>query len=945
MHSKKYIHCTVLLALTVGSILPATGQESEKRIPLPYGYTHTRTATGDYYVITGEELKKYPSIDLRNAFAGIVPGLIITERDGSTGIAAEETLGRNGITPKITETIRSVSPIYVVDDIPLDITEMPLDPEEIETVTFVKDIVGKTMFGPRAADGIIFIKTKRGTNKDRVLNINAEAGISVVDRFPDWVSGADYAQLNNQARTNDGMQPLYDNHAITQYGKNNPYDLYFPSTNYKDLMFNKEKSYRKVNVSSYGGNNFVKYYAYLGYAGEGDIFKMNKGDYNRINARANLDLKINDLLSVDVGIFGGLSLRKSPNYEYNTEDLLDFNNAIDDITRISPIAFPIYAKEPSSNGIPAYGLSNNFKYNPIGALNSCGYYNENGRSGRVNIALNLDFSQWVKGLTARTYFDFSAYNLTRIGKNEQFAGYTVTPNADYTDVNVVEIQKLITASAESKLHDYYYQKFSGYQNVSYAATFADDYQVQASLTYALSKFTRDGVENPLCEQNLNLAASFIYKNKYAVDAAMSYAGTQALIGKNQYRPFPSAGASWIISQEDFMQDVSFINNLKLRIQGGMLGVLTSSPMLFHYENKWQASSGDKFGPNSSGQWMGNQGQWAPSATFYNKWKNPHLNWEERKEVSVGINTTMLQNRLSLVYNYYNSLQDNQWVRPYNQYPLAAGFLEVPYVNYNQTRYYGSEIAARYTDKINKFSYSIGANAALPRSKYERIDEPKYKNDYQYRTGKPVDTYFGLITAGKYATDEEAQKVNQLFDATLHAGDLKYVDLNNDGAIDNNDMAPIGNTSPRFYYAINIDLAYRNFELHIVGDGKTGFDIPMTNRYFMNGWGDNTYSQFVAENIDSRYPRLTYNKVNNNFQASDFWLMKGNYFKIQNIELAYNLHVDGMKKVGLNKVRFFVRGANLLTISKVKDVDPESVNSGVSVYPLNRTFTAGFNLTF
>lgn len=926
----------------------------DDKIALPYGSAYKRNSTGDYFVLTGKDLEKYPSLDIRNALVGLIPGLSVTELDGSTGISAEEDRAQFGATNKVETYMRGKEPIFVIDDVPIDITEMPLDPDEIETITFVKDILGKTMYGPRAANGIVFIKTKRGKNNERILNVNVEAGVSAVDRFPNWVSGTDYARLNNKARQNDGMPALYDDASIAGYGKNDPYDKIYPNVNFKDMMFKDLKSYQRVNLSSTGGGNFVKYYAYLGYDGEGDNFKIgNTADYNRINARANLDMQVNKFINVQVDIFGGLSLRRSPNYGYSgnygkdnsddTEmDILEFKSAIDEATTVPPIAFPIHAAIDEETGDPWYGVSSNYKYNPIGNLLSNGYYTEKGRLGLVNIALNYDMSHLVKGLRSKTHVSFNTYNLTRIGKTERYAAYTVTPNADKTDVEIKKIQDPTNMSGQAKLHDYYFQRLSGYQTFSYNRSFGL-HDVQSALTYNISKYTRDQVENPLCEQNVNWMAGYTFDGKYSIQGAVTFSGTQSLIGANQYGFFPSVGASWVLSDEKFMKKVKFLDFLKLRAEYGELGYQSSTPSLFQYENKWLIGSGDKFGPNSSGQWMGNQAQWAPSVTSYNKWGNPNLDWEIRKEFSVGADALMLNRKLSVGVTYYNALHGNQWVQPSNKFPLVAGLMAVPYMNYNQTRYYGGELSAKFTDKIGDLRYSIGAMATLPRSTRVRYDEPKYKNDYQFREGAPTDAYFGLVYDGRFESDEEAQKVPQLFDEVLHKGDLKYADLNNDGVIDNNDMKQIGNTSPRLFYALNLYFAYKNFELTIIADGKSGFDAALTNKYFQNGWGDNTYSEFVKDNIDGDYPRLTYNKVNNNFQASEFWLRNGAYFKIQNVELAYNWRLPA--SAGLRHARFFIRGANLATISGIKDVDPESINAGVDRYPLNRTFTGGVKLTF
>ena len=366
-----------------------------------------------------------------------------------------------------------------------------------------------------------------------------------------------------------------------------------------------------------------------------------------------------------------------------------------------------------------------------------------------------------------------------------------------------------------------------------------------------------------------------------------------------------------------------------------------------YEDKWGVDNkGTAFGPHTNNQWFGSNTDNNIYRSTYNKLGNPDLNWETRKEFSVGLDALMLDRKLSVSVSYYNTLRTNEWVKPTNRYPLAIGLLATPYVNFNKTRYYGAELSAKYTDKIGDFRYSIGAMATLPRTERIQFDQPDYRNEYQSRIGKPTDAYFGLVHQGRFSSDEEANKIPQLFDEKLKAGDFKYADLNNDGVVDGNDMKQIGNTSPRLFYALNINLAYKNIELTIIGDGRSGFDIPLTSKYFHNGWGDNNYSKYLVENVGTdKLPRQTYYKVENNYQASTFWLKKGDYFKIQNIEIAYNLPLAASAFMGIRKARFFVRGANLATISGIKDIDPESATSGIDRYPLNRTFTGGVKLTF
>jgi hypothetical protein len=344
--------------------------------------------------------------------------------------------------------------------------------------------------------------------------------------------------------------------------------------------------------------------------------------------------------------------------------------------------------------------------------------------------------------------------------------------------------------------------------------------------------------------------------------------------------------------------------------------------------------------------VGSTNETSPYITYVGRVGNPDLGWEKRKEISLGLDGLLFDQKLLFEINYFNFLRDDQIVRLSNSVPYASGISgTLPYFNYNKTRYYGMEAGLQLSDNIGSFRYSFGGNATVQSSKIEKYDEPDYRYDYQIRTGQAADTYWGHTYLGKFSSDAESIIVPQLYDAELKAGDLKYKDMNEDGFIDDNDASAIGHTSPRLYYALNVNLQYRNLDLTIIGTGAAFYDIPLTNSYFWNGWGDNNYSNFVRDNIGGAYPRLTYYRVNNNFIASDFWLTKGGYFKIQNIELAYNIPSSKLQSIRSQGARLFVRGANLLTLSPVKEIDPESTGSGVTIYPLFRTFTCGIKLTF
>ncbi len=471
-------------------------------------------------------------------------------------------------------------------------------------------------------------------------------------------------------------------------------------------------------------------------------------------------------------------------------------------------------------------------------------------------------------------------------------------------------------------------------------------QIQTSLTYYLYTLSKNGYGDPKHMQTAVWSGLYSFDKKYTIQGILNYSGTYDFAKVERSKVFPSVAATWVISDEKFMSYAKFVNYLKLRAEAGILGNESYLDQVYFRSNWTGNTSGAAFGPYSTGQWFGSTTDNNVYRTNSDRIGNPDLTWEKRKEFSAGLDALLFNSKLSLEVTYYNILKDGAITQISNSMPYVQGITgSFPYVNANKTRYFGLEAGIQFSDRKGDFSYSVGGNATIQNSNRIKYDEPAYLRAYQKRTGTPADAYFGQTYIGKFATDAETTAVPQLFDAALHAGDLKYKDMNGDGFIDEGDQSMIGHTTPRLFYALNAQLKYKNFEFFVVGAGKAFYDIPLTNRWFWNGWGDNNYSSFVANNIGAAYPRLTYYKVNNNFVGSNFWLAKGGFFKIQNVELAYNLPASLLNGIKCRNMRLFVRGANLLTISKIKDVDPESVDSGVESYPLFRSFSGGIKLTF
>ena len=955
----------LLVKNTVTLLKAKIEMTSSDVVALPFTSLKKRYLTGPETVIDGKAFEKYPTTDIRNSLSGLTSLWDIREVDGSPGVSAQE--GQQnfiGIANAMGATDKfSNMPMVMVDGMITELQEAPIDPGEIESATLVKGILGTAMYGPSGTGGILFIKTKHGAKNERILNLDAEYGTSVIDRMPGWVNGATYATLNNTARENSGLADKYTAAAITAYGNNDPNNLRYPSVNFKDMIFQNSKSFTRVNMSSSGGNDIVQYFSYVGYNGEGDIYKIgSKADYYRLNTRQNVTAKINDQFTAQFGFYGNVTIRHSPNYGYSSnftsEDagsnpplgLLELPSILGDINTIPPVAFPVYAYIDPKTSVPWYGVSSSYTQNPIGGVVSQGYYSDQSRTGASNLSINYDAGNLVKGLKSTTYFAFNINDMTRLGKENDYLAYTASISSKTGNDTIIKSSShsLVNQSDMAKLMDFYFYRFNFSENISFDRTFGD-HTIQSTLTYNQNKAFYNGVEEAQRNQNVAWSAMYSFKDKYSLQAVLNYAGTTSFASDKRWGLFPAFGAGWVISDESFMSNLKFLNFLKLRAQYGISGREQYFPVLY-YVDRWSTNtSGSATGPYSSLQWFGS----TTDATVYRnsiqRVGNPNMTFEKRDEFNAGFDSRFLNQKLALDVSYYNYIIDGALVQVNNTLPYLEGLQGArPWYNFTKTQYNGLTADLKFTDKVGEFEYTIGGNATTMYSKALKYDEPTYRSAYQQHKGKAADAIFGLVYDGKFATDADAAAAPYpLFDAsgTLKAGDLKYKDMNSDGFIDDNDQAMIGHSTPHLYYGVNVDLKYKNFELFVLGNGRAFYDIALTNSYFMNGWGDNTYSNFVANNIGGAYPRLTYYKVNNNFYTSSFWLTKGDYFKIQNVELSYTIPAKLLQFMGSRGIKIYVRGANLLTFTKVKYVDPESINSGVTVYPLFKTFSGGVKFNF
>ena len=923
----------IVNANTVTLIQGKIGLTSDDVVYLPFTTLKSRNLTGPDMKVDRSWFARYPSTDIRNTLTGISSMYDVREIDGSPGMSPLEGLQQySGLSNSYGATDKfGGMPYVIVDDMPAELQEYIVDPAEIESATMMKGILANAMYGPAATGGVLYLKTRTGVKNERMLHVDIENGVSFVDRMPGYVKGDVYATLQNIARTADGLPEAYSAAAIDAFKVNDGYDLTYPNTDFADMMLDNTMEFRRVNMSSSGGNDVVQYFSYLGYAGEGDILDLGaKSDYSRITARQSVNVKINNQIEAAFGFYGNLTFRRSPNYGYDSDyttegtgnatlGVTELPAILSDIHTVPSVAYPIWAYNDTTTdpATPWYGISSSYSNNLIGNIVDQGFYTDKGRTGVSNLKLTYDAGNLIKGLKSETYFGFNIHNSVRMGKTNDYLAYTVAVSPTDTVLTKQSSHALSKMADMYKLMDYYFQRYQVYERLSFDRTFGSS-TLNASAMYHQTLSYINGIEEPQRQRSYLGTLNYSLHDKYQFQGVLNYAGNSSFAKDYRNMLNWAIGGAWVLTDESFMPEIGFLNFLKIRAQGGVVGNETYFPNLYDVD-RWSNtySTGTtgaiyNFGPYSSAQWFGSTTESGPRRSYLSRTGNPVLTWEKRKEINAGIDAVLFDEKITLGLNYYNWLVDGSISQTTSNMPYVAGYNGTrPYQNFGQTRYnaFGADIA--FTHKVGDLMVTIGANATTAKGIRVKYDEPQYRNDYQLRTGKISDAIFGYTYLGKFESDAEAQGGGgtpiQLFDAQLFEGDLKYEDLNLDGFVDESDQGVIGNSSPRLYYGVNIALKYKNFDLFVEYEPEEHFmtsNLPThiigTDRVRTN------YSQFVADNVGEDYPRLTYYKVNNNFVTSDFWLTKGGYFKIQNVELAYTIPAKMLQFMGGRAIKIYGR---------------------------------------
>ena len=900
------------------------------------GYTHKFLEVGATSSITREELGDYSDIIMTNGLQGRILGLQVRPTVNGLGNNNPEIYIRG------LHAMSDNTAIVVIDGVERSLDDLIV--EEIERIEVMKDATSKILYGPRAANGVLYVQTRRGRAHERVYNVTAEMGITRMTRLPEFLDSYSYATLYNEARANDGMMPFYTREQLLgYYNSKGVNDLLYPNVDYYDEFLNANANYRKVAFDMSGGTDRVRYALVVGYNGASGFEKSNYTPaLNKFNLRGNLDFKVTDFVSVKADVATRIELRKL-GQKNSSEVFSALNSHRPNEYPLVLMPDPSYPDLPRGydDTVPAFGASLAQSNNLYADMMYGGYRDERYARSQMNLGLDFNLGMLTKGLTAGAYVSFDNYDYMQVSLSKTYPTYAIDRYTDasgqvetlYTQMRKSDVQTDQQRSSTSLQQLLGWNAFLAYDN-----TFGD-HDVGVRLAYMYSKISNQGVTQDNINSNVTLRLNYAYDDRYVIENDYAWMGSNRLAGRNRYFLSCALGAGWIVSQEAFLKNSRNVNFLKVKASAGVLGYDRSTPYLL-YTTSWQADGSFKFGPTNNG--------YSANLITCLRISNPDLKWEKSVEYNIGLEGLFFRNRLYGELNWFQEQRKDIIGTVGASYGGYVGDFSCQ-DNMGEVHNRGIEVLLNWKDRVGDFSYSVGVNCVYTKNKVVKWNEVQHGEAYRYTVGKSTDDMQGLVSQGLFGRDIPMEGHPYQTFGDYRTGDIAYQDVNGDQIIDGRDVRSVGNSYPRMTFGLDLSFGCKGWKLDMHGYSEVDKNSWGTNAYYWNR-GEGKYSEQALDryhetnNPAGRYPRLTTTSGENNFRNSTFWLLETGFFRMKNIELSYTFSTRNPTS-SLKKVKLFVRGNNLFVLSSVRELDPELLNAGVGNYPVTRTFTFGTTFVF
>ncbi|MDR0546962.1 MAG: TonB-dependent receptor [Dysgonamonadaceae bacterium] len=898
----------------------------EKCVDVAFGTRSKTELTHAISVVSGDELSKSPVSVLPDALPGKISGLTLLRTSGS-----EPGWTTNQFYVRGVGTFGSgKSPLFMVDNVERDISL--LDPEEIQSFSVLKDAAATVAYGMRAANGVINVNTKRGFVGKTEISFKAQFGLQQPTRLPQYLGSQEYLRYRNIALAGDGLpiptDPRYnpDNYN----GSQNPY--LYPNTDWYGEFVKNLAPQQIYKLSIAGGSETARYFVLLGVTDQKGLFNFgneNSGystnyDYTRYNLRSNIDVDITKYLTVSLDLAGRLETKVAP-----------ATSSGDIFTALSqmPPTLPVKNRDGSIAG------SSTYKNNPYGSIAKTGYGNYNNRylQGNFNVNQKLDF--WVKGLSINALFAFDNSKNYDRGKSRTFASYQ--ENLDGTFTKFGEDSEI--SSDFSAWSSDFYLLLSGYGGLSYVNTFAGKHSIGADVKYMISNKTMAGDSLDYNTENLFGRLTYGFDSRYIVEFGWSYSGSENF-EHNRYDFYPVGSAAWVVSNERFLKNNKTVDFLKVRASYGLAGNADLGIGRFPYLSTYTKGGGYVFGTGYSSTDGAQEGRIG----------NAYIAAEKSLNVNAGIDLELKKHLLDVSFDFFRNNRSQIITTRKNTLPGIIG-QELPYQNIGSVLNQGFELTLTHRKETGVFAYYAQANISYSRNKITATDEVSGIEPWLSVVGRAVNQQWGLQTDGFFANQAEIDAWAKSTYGTVKPGDVKYIDQNNDNIINADDYVPLGNPSvPEWNMGLMLGCSYKNFDFNIAFAGIANRSVFVTNNVMWGMQSDNkitatardAWQQGVNE-ATALYPRLTTEASAHNYRESDLWLFSGDYLRIQNVELGYNLPKPVLKKLAVQSLRVFVNAYNLFSFDHLRkfNISAEYPNAGVTAYPETRVFNFGVNFKF
>lgn len=891
-------------------------------------------STSAVSVITSESTNKRSAKNIGNSILGQGSGLISLQNSGNYA----------GINPTFyirgMQSLDGNTPLFVVDGIERDIQY--ISAEEVESVSVLKDAAATALYGYKGANGVVLITTKRGKFNSKKIKVNLDHAINFMAHKPKFVDAQTYAKAMNEAYANDGFEnPRYTQEEVDAFGSGK-YPYLYPNVNWVDETFRNHSVTNMLNASFTGGGEKFKYYALLdlqydnGFVKNPDTHEgySTNNKYVKGNLRMNMDMILSKNTTMKVNLLGVLAESNAPG---NSAKLWDM------VYGLPSAAFAVKGEDGKWGGNSTWAGT----VNPVAQSQDAGYSRNHNRGIYTDLTIRQELPAVLKGLAVqgRIAYDHFSNIYENYSKTYVYGSPTVV---DWLD-GEPQLGKAFTGGSESDLGasistNSFTRRFHADASADYQNTFGA-HSIYSQLKYDYEFSDEFAINSTLYRQNISWYTHYGLLNRYFLDLALVESGSNRLAPGSKWALSPTVSAAWVLSKENFMKNLNWVDFLKLRASYGIIqtDILPESGWMY-YMQQYQTTGGTY--PFNSG-FQSDFGR-----TYLDAIATSGLTREKAAKFNAGVDATLFGG-LDFSFDGFYQRRSNIWVSTAGKYSSELG-VDAPYEGDGIVDSWGWEASLDYNKQIGKVKFNIGANIDYYRSQIKEQDEAPKLYPNLVSTGHRVSQLFGYKAIGffKDQADIDASKP-QLLGSTPRPGDIKYEDVNGDGQIDTNDKTAIGysTVAPEIYYNIHLGVEWKGLGIDAMFQGTGRYTgVFSTKSMYKPLVGNTTISQYYYDNrwtpetaSTAKFPALSSTSNANNYNTNTLWMFDRSFFKLRNIEVYYNFPKAMLAKTKLlNAAKLYVRGVDLFSFDHLDESDPEVFGA---TNPLNRSIVAGLSVTF